>query len=99
MKLNRHFKKSICIIVFLSFGFRSHQATTLGGLMFHGSEQPIDQRTSYNVFGDKVVGFQDNFTLEFFQFITSQYRIFSCKGKTEHPFRPVIIVIVTPAYQ
>lgn len=41
------------------------QAATLGGLKFRGSEQPINQRTSYNVFGDKVVEFSDRFDIEF----------------------------------
>lgn len=56
--------KSYCCI-FLVFGFTSLQAFPLGGLKFHGSEQSINQRTSYNVFGDKTAGFSDNFNIEF----------------------------------
>ena len=56
--------KSYCYI-FLVFGFMPLQAASLGGLKFHGSEQPINQRTSYNVFGDKTVEFSDDMTIEF----------------------------------
>lgn len=41
------------------------QAQSLGGLKFRGSEQPINQRTSYNVFGDHVAEFPDRFDVEF----------------------------------
>lgn len=41
------------------------QISLLGGLKFHGSEQSINQRTSYNVFEDKTVGFSDYFNVEF----------------------------------
>lgn len=51
--------------VFLLFGYVPLQASLLGGLKFHGSEQPINQRTSYNVFGDKIVAFSDYFDIEF----------------------------------
>jgi hypothetical protein len=40
-------------------------ASTPGGLKFHGSEQPINQRTSYNVFGDQIVQFTDTYNIEF----------------------------------
>jgi hypothetical protein len=56
--------KSYCYI-FLAFGFMPLQAASLGGLKFHGSEQSIDQRTSYNVFADKTVEFSDNMIIEF----------------------------------
>lgn len=56
--------KSLCCI-FLVFGFITLQASSMGGLKFHGSEQPIDQRTSYNVFGDKTPGFADYYDIEF----------------------------------
>jgi two-component SAPR family response regulator len=36
-----------------------------GGLKFHGNELPINQRTSYNVFGDKTVAFPNNLDIEF----------------------------------
>lgn len=51
--------------VLLVFGFMSVQATSPGGLKFHGSEQPINQRTSYNVFGDRTAEFSDYFNIEF----------------------------------
>ena len=56
--------KSHCYI-FLILGFTPLQAASLGGLKFHGSEQPINQRTSYNVFGDKTTGFSEHFDVEF----------------------------------
>lgn len=56
--------KSHCY-VFLILGFTPLQAASLGGLKFHGSEQPINQRTSYNVFGDKTTGFSGYFDVEF----------------------------------
>ena len=36
-----------------------------GGLKFHGSEQPINQRTSYNVFGNNSVSFSNYFDIDF----------------------------------
>ena len=60
--------KSYCYI-FLVFGLVHLQASPLAGLKFHGSEQPIDQRTSYNVFGDKTVRFSDYFDIEFNLFL------------------------------
>lgn len=56
--------KSHCYI-FLILGIMPLQASPLGGLKFHGSEQPINQRTSYNVFGDKTALFSDYFNIEF----------------------------------
>jgi len=53
-----------CFIL-LALGFSVEQESLLGGLRFHGGEQPIDLRTSYNVFGDKTVEFSDSFTIEF----------------------------------
>jgi two-component SAPR family response regulator len=41
------------------------QAAAHGGLKFHGSEQPINQRTSYNVFGERSVSFTEYFDIEF----------------------------------
>lgn len=46
-------------------GFSVGQESLLGGLKFHGGEQPINLRTSYSVFGDKAVVFSDSFTIEF----------------------------------
>lgn len=51
--------------IFLIFCLIPLQASSLGGLKFHGSEQPINQRTSYNVFGDHTVEFSDGFNIEF----------------------------------
>jgi hypothetical protein len=51
--------------VLLIFGFTPVLGSSPGGLKFHGSEQSIDQRTSYTVFGDKTVQFSDNFAIEF----------------------------------
>lgn len=51
--------------IFLIFGFAPLQAASLGGLKFHGSEQSINQRTSYNVFGDKTAEFSNYFNIEF----------------------------------
>lgn len=52
-------------LAFLISGFTPQQTSLLGGLKFHGSEQPINQRTSYDVFGDKTVEFADHFDVEF----------------------------------
>lgn len=54
-----------CCCAFLVFSFLPLQASLPGGLKFHGSEQPINKRTSYNVFGDKVVRFSDRFDIDF----------------------------------
>lgn len=56
--------KSFCY-VFLILGFSSLHAQPIGGLKFYGSEQPINQRTSYNVFGDNRVEFSDHFDIDF----------------------------------
>lgn len=52
-----------CIFLFL--GFLPLQESLLGGLKFHGGEQPIDKRTSYNVFGDHTPAFSDSFNIDF----------------------------------
>lgn len=51
--------------ILLIFGFTTLYAGSPGGLKFHGSEQPINQRTSYNVFGDKKIQFSNYFNIEF----------------------------------
>ena len=51
--------------IFLFFGFLPLQESLLGGLKFNGGEQPIDKRTSYNVFGDMTAEFSDSFNIEF----------------------------------
>lgn len=54
-----------CLIIFL-FGSTAVLASTpKGGLKFHGSEQPIDQRTSYDVFGNNTPKFSDQFEIAF----------------------------------
>src|SRR5688572_27941169 len=56
--------KYFCVVVLIS-GSIAARASSPGGLKFHGSELPIDQRTSYNVFTDKAVRFSDYFAIEF----------------------------------
>lgn len=56
--------KSYCFAVLL-FGFIPLKASPPGGLKFHGSEQSINQRTSYHVFGDNAAEFSDHFDIEF----------------------------------
>ncbi len=51
--------------LFLISVFLPPQKSSLGGLKFHGGEQSIDNRTSYNVFGDKTVQLSDRFDIEF----------------------------------
>lgn len=59
------FSKISYSAVFLIFGFTNLLAWTPGGLKFHGSEQPINQRTSYDVFGDHTAKFSDHFDIAF----------------------------------
>lgn len=56
----RPYRYLFLIVSFFPFEVFSH-----GGLKFHGSEQPINQRTSYNVFGDRTVRFSESFDVEF----------------------------------
>lgn len=56
--------KSYCY-VFLFFCFTPLHALPPGGLKFHGSEQSINQRTSYNVFGNNAAEFSSYFDIEF----------------------------------
>ncbi len=53
------------LYVLLLLGSIPLQASSPGGLKFHGSEQPIDKRTSYNALGDQTAVFQDYFGVEF----------------------------------
>ncbi|MCE4562891.1 DNA-binding transcriptional activator [Maribellus sp. CM-23] len=53
-----------CYILLL-FTLLGVQKSFLGGLKFSGGEQPIDKRTSYNVFGDNQVTFTDSFVIDF----------------------------------
>lgn len=55
----------LCCFIFLSLSFTVVEASSPGGLKFQGSERPIDQRTSYNVFGDNAVEFNDYFSIDF----------------------------------
>nr|WP_255651056.1 DNA-binding transcriptional activator [Cesiribacter sp. SM1] len=56
--------RSLCYI-FLISSFVPLYASPHGGLKFYGSEKPINQRTSYDVFGDETVVFSDYFNIEF----------------------------------
>jgi hypothetical protein len=60
-----HSSVKIYCSILLVLGFTALQAAPPAGLRFHGSEQPINQRTSYNVFGDKTAEFSNNFDIEF----------------------------------
>lgn len=55
--------KSYCCLLLLLSVIPLH--AQVGGLKFNGSERPIDQRTSYNVFGDKTIEFSDRFDIDF----------------------------------
>lgn len=55
----------IILYYFLLLLFLPQQESSVGGLRFHGSEQPIANRTSYNVFDDKPVTFTDQFHIDF----------------------------------
>ncbi len=56
--------KLYCYVLLL-LGFVPLHASPPGGLKFHGSEQPINQRTSYNVFGNNTAEFSGYFDIEF----------------------------------
>ena len=49
----------------LVFGLILLQSTQTGGLKFNGSEHAINQRTSYDVFGNNQVEFSDHFEIDF----------------------------------
>lgn len=53
----------------LLFGLLSLQGTSQRGLKFHGGENPIDERTSYNVFENTTVTFSDHFIIDFDLFL------------------------------
>ncbi|MCH7408515.1 DNA-binding transcriptional activator [Belliella sp. DSM 111904] len=53
------------VFVLLGSGKLFAQDQSPGGLMFQSSDQPINQRTSYDVFGDKSIAFVDKFDLNF----------------------------------
>lgn len=53
------------LLVFFLLGFVPFQSPTTGGLKFHGSELPINERTSYNVFSDYEAEFAQQFSIEF----------------------------------
>jgi hypothetical protein len=56
--------RSRCYL-FLLFGLTPLVVHSQGGLKFHGSEQPINQRTSYNVFGEETAEFSEYFNIDF----------------------------------
>ncbi|WP_200980108.1 DNA-binding transcriptional activator [Echinicola sp. 20G] len=55
----------IHLFLSLIFGFTLPQASFTGGLKFYGNEEAIDQRTSYDIFGEHEVEFSDHFTIDF----------------------------------
>lgn len=56
--------KTFCLVLLISLFVPLHAAPP-AGLKFRGSEQPIDQRTSYNVFGDETAAFSQHFEIGF----------------------------------
>ena len=52
-------------LIILFLGINLSQSSFNGGLKFRGSEQAINQRTSYDVFGNHQIEFIDHFALEF----------------------------------
>ncbi len=56
--------KTFCLVFLISLFVPLHAAPP-AGLKFRGSEQPIDQRTSYNVFGDETAAFSQHFEIGF----------------------------------
>ena len=67
--------KRLFLPYFIIFCAFTSYASTPGGLKFHGSEQPINQRTSYDVFGKEEVEFSNSFDIAFenFLFSTSEF--------------------------
>ena len=57
--------KSYCRVLLVFGVMPLYAALPPGGLKFHGSEQPINQRTSYNVFGESKAEFSEYFDVEF----------------------------------
>lgn len=55
----------ICFSISLILGFQFLQTSISGGLKFHGSEQTINQRTSYDIFGEHEIEFPNHFTVDF----------------------------------
>lgn len=53
----------------LILGLLSLQGTSQRGLKFHGGENPIDERTSYNMFENTTVTFSDHFAIDFDLFL------------------------------
>src|SRR5688500_5318732 len=56
--------KTFCWVFLISLFMPLHAAPP-AGLKFRGSERPIDQRTSYNVFGDGTATFAKHFEIGF----------------------------------
>ncbi|MDR7131234.1 two-component SAPR family response regulator [Algoriphagus sp. 4150] len=54
----------IYCLISLIFGYMPTQSPLPGGLKFHGSEEAINQRTSYNVLGDRAIEFSEQFSIE-----------------------------------
>jgi len=49
----------------VGFMIPSQQTSLTGGLKFHGSEQAINQRTSYSIFGEHIAEFPGHFDIDF----------------------------------
>lgn len=54
-----------CGCVLLLFVFTQLHAATPAGLKFKGNSYPIDERTSFDVFGDQTVNFAERFDIRF----------------------------------
>ena len=61
--------KQLYHYIILLFGLLSLQGTYQRGLKFRGGENPIDERTSYNVFENTNVTFSDHFVIDFDLFL------------------------------
>lgn len=61
--------KQLLHYLILLFGLLSLQGTSQRGLKFHGGENPIAERTSYNVFENKHVTYSDHFEIDFDLFL------------------------------
>lgn len=56
-------KYALRLLIF--FALTPFFAAAQGGLKFHGSEEPINQRTSYDVFGGQTARFHESFDVDF----------------------------------
>lgn len=63
-----------CHVFFILYIFVV-QSAIAQGLKFSGNEQPIDKRTSFDVFNHKSISFTDNFDIDFFLSLDYQTRV------------------------